>query len=57
MYSRLLGGLLIVQRRSTVRPGACASFSGSAYSAFIDSCFDADVPDQSDFRSLDGSVV
>jgi hypothetical protein len=57
MYSRLLGGLLIVQQRSSFQKEVCASFSSSAYSSFIGSCYVYSSPDQLDFKSLDGSVT
>jgi hypothetical protein len=55
MFSRLLGGLLVVQRRSAARRGVCDSFVGSAYASFIGTCFSSDTVDTSDFDSLDGS--
>jgi hypothetical protein len=57
MFSRLLGGLLIIQQRIKTRQGACDSFMSSSYSSFVGSCYiDGDI-DESDFNSLDGSVV
>ena len=56
MFSRLLGGLLIVQQRSMAQPGVCDRFVGSAYSSFIGACYSSDTVDTSDFTSLDGSV-
>jgi hypothetical protein len=56
MFSRLLGGLLIVQQRSVARAGVCDGFVGSAYASFIGTCYSENKIDTSDFTSLDGSV-
>ena len=57
MFSKLLGGLLIVQQRIETREGACASFVDSSYSAFIESCYVDGAIEKSNFSSLDGSVM
>ena len=57
MFSKLLGGLLIIQQRIETREGACASFVDSSYSAFIESCYVNGAMDKSNFSSLDGSVM
>ena len=57
MFSKLLGGLLIIQQRIETREGACASFVDSSYSAFIESCYVDGAIEKSNFTSLDGSVM
>jgi hypothetical protein len=57
MFSRLLGGLLIIQQRTQTRKGVCDAFASSSYSSFIESCHIDGTADQSNFTSLDGSVV
>ena len=57
MFSRLLGGLLIVQQRSVARPGVCDNFIDSAYASFIGACYFGDAIDKNDFTSLDGSAM
>jgi hypothetical protein len=57
MFSRLLGGLLILQQRSASQPGACGAFAGSAYASYIGACHGGDAVDKANFTSLDGSVV
>jgi hypothetical protein len=57
MFSRLLGGLLIVQQRSASQTGVCDAFAGSACASYIGACHGGDAVDKSNFTSLDGSVV